>query len=89
MQQKALASAEIEGESANKEFFDQVISEGNLRINALASTQEDVTAPPHVQADPKVVEAEQQQQNNNILQNLAESTVNAVIMRVHNMLLIH
>lgn len=71
----ALASAEIEGETVSR---NQVISEGNLRINALASTQEDITAPPHVQADPRVVEAEQQQQNNNILQNLAESTVNAV-----------
>ena len=71
---RALASAEIEGETANR---DLVISEGNLRINALASTQEDVTAPPHVQADPKVVEAEQQQQNNNILDNIKESVTNA------------
>ena len=67
---RALASAEIEGETVSR---DQVISEGNLRINALASTQEDVTAPPHVQEDPKVVEAEQQQQNNNILGNITEA----------------
>ena len=70
----ALATAEIEGKSANK---DLVISEGNVRINALASTQEDVTAPPHVQKDPKVVEATQQQQNNNILDNIKESVTNA------------
>ena len=42
---RALASAEIEGETVSR---DQVISEGNLRINALASTQEDITAPPHL-----------------------------------------
>ena len=71
---RALATAEIEGETANR---DLVISEGNLRINALASTQEDITAPPHVQRDPKVVEAEQQQQNNNILDNIKESVTNA------------
>ena len=71
---RALVSAQIDQETANR---DLVISEGNLRINALASTQEDVTAPPHVQADPKVVEAEQQQQNNNILDNIKESVTNA------------
>ena len=71
---KALATAEIEGESANK---DLVISEGNVRINALASTQEDVTAPPHVQKDPKVVEAEQKAQNNNILNNIQEQVTSA------------
>ena len=70
----ALRTAEIEGESANK---DLVISEGNVRINALASTQEDITAPPHVQEDPKVVEAEQQPQNNNILNNIQEGFTEA------------
>ena len=71
----ALVSAQIDQETANR---DLVISEGNLRINALASTQEDVTAPPHVQKDPKVVEAEQQQQNNNILNNIQEGVTNLV-----------
>ena len=70
---KALATAEIEGESANK---DLVIGEGNVRINALASTQEDITAPP-LQKDPKVVEAEQKAQNNNILNNIQEQVTSA------------
>ena len=72
--EEALKTAEIEGESANK---DLVISEGNVRISALASTQEDVTAPPHVQKDPKVIEAEQKAQNNNILTNIQEGVTNA------------